>query len=116
MRQVLVDHARRRRAAKRGSGAEATTLSGRGMAASDPSGLDPEELLGLDDALDRLDAVDPRLRKVVELRFFVGLNDTEVGDVLGITRRTVQRDWTRARAWLYRELYPDARDEGSQQS
>ena len=116
MRQVLVDHARRRDAAKRGSGAEATTLSGRGIAASDPSGLDPEELLALDDALDRLDALDPRLRKVVELRFFAGLNDTEVGEVLGVTRRTVQRDWTRARAWLYGELYPEKRYESSDSS
>jgi RNA polymerase sigma factor (TIGR02999 family) len=113
MRQVLVDHARRRDAAKRGSGADATSLSGRGIAASDPTGLDPEELLALDAALDRLDALDPRLRKVVELRFFAGLNDTEVGEVLGVTRRTVQRDWTRARAWLYKALYPEARGEGS---
>ena len=113
MRQVLVDHARRRAAAKRGSRADATSWSGQGIAAHDPSGLDPEELIALDDALDRLDALDPRLRQVVELRFFVGLNDTETGDVLGVTRRTVQRDWTRARAWLYSELYREEAEESS---
>lgn len=108
MRQVLVDHARRRDAAKRGAGAAPATLTGRGLSSPDPSGLDSDELLALDDALDRLDAIDSRLRQVVELRFFGGLTDTEVGDVLGVTRRTVQRDWTRARAWLYGELYTDA--------
>jgi len=108
MRQVLVDHARRRDAAKRGAGVEPATLTGRGLASPDASGLDSDELLALDDALDRLDALDSRLRQVVELRFFGGLTDTEVGEVLGVTRRTVQRDWTRARAWLYGELYSDA--------
>jgi RNA polymerase sigma factor (TIGR02999 family) len=105
MRQVLVDHARRRDAAKRGAGAEPATLTGRQLASPDSSGLDSDELLALDAALDRLDAMDSRLRQVVELRFFGGLTDTEVGEVLGVTRRTVQRDWTRARAWLYGELY-----------
>lgn len=105
MRQVLVDHARRRSAAKRGEGIKATTLSGVVLGAGDSGRLDAEELLALDAALDRLDLLDSRLRQVVELRYFAGLNDTETGEVLGVTRRTVQRDWTRARAWLYRELY-----------
>jgi len=105
MRQVLVDHARRRDAVKRGDGVRAVTLTGQLLSARGSEGLDAEELLALDAALDRLDAMDPRLRQVVELRFFGGLNDTETGEVLGVTRRTVQRDWTRARAWLYRELY-----------
>jgi len=108
MRQVLVDHARRRDAAKRGAGVAPATLTGRRLASPDPAGLDSDELLALDAALDRLDAMDSRLRQVVELRFFGGLTDTEVGEVLGVTRRTVQRDWTRARAWLYGELYSDA--------
>jgi RNA polymerase sigma factor (TIGR02999 family) len=108
MRQVLVDHARRRDAAKRGAGAEPTTLTSGRLASPGESALDADELLALDAALDRLDALDSRLRQVVELRFFGGLTDTEVGEVLGVTRRTVQRDWTRARAWLYGELYPDA--------
>ncbi len=106
MRQVLVDHARRRDAAKRGAGVAPATLTGSGQPAAEPSGLDSDELLALDTALDRLNALDPRLRQVVELRFFGGLTDTEIGDVLGVTRRTVQRDWARARAWLYGQLYP----------
>lgn len=112
MRQVLVDHARRRDAAKRGAGVAPATLTGRRLASpGDDSELDSDELLALDAALDRLDAFDPRLRQVVELRYFGGLTDTEVGEALGVTRRTVQRDWTRARAWLYGELYSDAKDD-----
>lgn len=114
MRQVLVDHARRRGAVKRGDGVRAATLTSQLFDAGEASGIDADELLALDAALDRLDLVDPRLRRVVELRFFAGLNDTEVGEVLGVTRRTVQRDWARARAWLYRELYvggPEAEPE-----
>lgn len=106
MRQVLVDHARRRDAAKRGAGVSPVTLTGRGDPAAEAPGLDSDELIALDDALDRLDVLDARLRQVVELRFFGGLTDSEIGDVLGVTRRTVQRDWARARAWLYGELYP----------
>lgn len=103
MRQVLVDRARRRNADKRGAGARPTTLSGEELleAADGPS---PEDLLALDEALDELDRLDPRLRQVVELRFFAGLTDGEIGQALGVTRRTVQRDWTKARAWLYAEL------------
>ena len=93
MRQVLVDHARRRDAVKRGAGVEPATLTGRRLASpGDESELDSDELLALDAALDRLDEFDPRLRQVVELRYFGGLTDTEVGEVLGVTRRTVQRD------------------------
>lgn len=101
MRQVLVDHARRRQAVKRGGGAVPTTLTGKGLGAS----MELDELLDLDRALDRLEALDPRLRQVVEYRYFGGLKDAEIGELLGVTRRTVQRDWSRARAWLYRELY-----------
>ncbi len=106
MRQVLVDHARRRDAAKRGDGVSPATLTGRAIPVGDASGPEPEELLALDAALDRLDEREPRLRRVVELRYFGGLNDSEIGALLGITRRTVQRDWARARAWLHAELYP----------
>jgi len=100
MRQVLVDHARAWAAAKRGGGTAPATLNEElaGVAS------DPSELLALDQALDRLDALDPRLRQVVELRYFAGLQDDEIGEVLGVTRRTVQRDWTKARAWLHRAL------------
>jgi RNA polymerase sigma-70 factor, ECF subfamily len=103
MRQVLVDRARRRNADKRGAGARPTTLSGKGLLEAG-GGPSPEETLALDAALEKLDRVDSRLRDVVELRFFAGLTDTEIAEALGVTRRTVQRDWTKARAWLYAEL------------
>jgi RNA polymerase sigma-70 factor (ECF subfamily) len=97
MRQVLVDHARERRAAKRGPDWVSTTLTD-GVSTTH---LDPESLLALDDALDRLD---PRQRQVVECRFFAGLDDAEIAEALGVTTRTVRRDWVKARAWLNRWL------------
>jgi RNA polymerase sigma factor (TIGR02999 family) len=102
MRQVLVDHARRLAAGKRGGGWARTTLSG----APQPLDLDAEELLALDAALDRLD---PRQRQVVECRFFGGMEETEIATALGVSERTVRRDWVKARAWLYSTLYPDNR-------
>lgn len=101
MRQVLVDHARRRVAQKRGDGAIRVTLG-------DDDGANrtsPEEMLALFDALEKLGEVDARLRQVVEYRFLAGLSEEEIGEVLGLTTRTVQRDWVKARAWLYRQLY-----------
>jgi RNA polymerase sigma factor (TIGR02999 family) len=102
MRQVLVDHARRRAAAKRGAGEEPVRIT------NDQAGMEfpADELVALDDALNRLDALNPRLRSVVELRFFGGFSEEEIARQLGVTPRTVQRDWTKARAFLYRELYP----------
>jgi RNA polymerase sigma factor (TIGR02999 family) len=97
MRQVLVDHARERRAAKRGPDWVSTTLTD-GVSTTT---LDPESLLELDDALERLD---PRQRQVVECRFFAGLDDAEIAVALGVTTRTVRRDWVKARAWLNRWL------------
>jgi RNA polymerase sigma factor (TIGR02999 family) len=101
MRQVLVDHARRRVAQKRGAGAIRVTL-GDGDGASRTS---PEELLALFDALEKLGELDGRLRQVVEYRFLAGLTEEETAEALGVTTRTVQRDWVKARAWLYRQLY-----------
>ena len=101
MRQVLIDHARRRGAHKRGAGAVRVTL-GDSVGAQQTS---PEDLLALFDALERLGEVDARLRQVVEYRYFGGLTEDETADVLGITTRTVQRDWVKALAWLYRQLY-----------
>ncbi|HEX2189260.1 MAG TPA: sigma-70 family RNA polymerase sigma factor [Longimicrobiaceae bacterium] len=100
MRQVLVDHARRRGAQKRGGAWARTTLSGK------PLGLDtdPEELLALDAALEGLD---PRQRQIVEMRFFGGMTEEEVAEALGVSDRTVRREWVKARAWLYSALYPD---------
>lgn len=103
MRQVLVDRARRRQALKRGGAWERTTLGDVAGAA----GVSPEELIALDDALTRLGAQDPRLRDVVQYRYFGGLTDQEIAAALGVTERTVQRDWQRARAWLHAELSPD---------
>lgn len=101
MRQVLVDYARARGRQKRGGDWRRTTLSGRDPAVSLTFG----DLVPLDDALDRLDERNPRLRKVVEMRFFGGMTEEEVAVVLDVTPRTVQRDWAKARAWLYRELH-----------
>jgi RNA polymerase sigma factor (TIGR02999 family) len=101
MRQVLVDHARARKADKRGRGEKATNLSGH-----DPGFRIPvEEMLALDTALDRLAELDERLRQVVEYRFFGGFTNEEIAGLLGLTERTVERDWSKARAWLHRELY-----------
>ena len=97
MRQVLVDQARERRAAKRGPDWVSTTLTD-GVSTTS---LDPEALIALDDALDRLH---PRQRQVVECRFFAGLDDAEIAEALGVTTRTVRRDWVKARAWLNRWL------------
>ncbi len=98
MRQVLVDHARRRNASKRGASWDRVTLTDeRGTA-----DMAPEELLALDEALERLD---PRQRQVVECRFFGGMEETEIAQALGVSERTVRRDWVKARAWLYREIY-----------
>ena len=97
MRQVLVDQALERQAAKRGHGWKATTLSDGDWSIE----LDPATLIALDDALARLD---PRQRQVVECRFFAGLEETEIAEALGVTTRTVNRDWIKARAWLNRWL------------
>ena len=97
MRQVLVDHARERHAAKRGPAWVRTTLTD-GVSSTD---LDPATLLAIDDALERLD---PRQRQVVECRYFAGLDDEEIASALGVTARTVRRDWVKARAWLNRWL------------
>jgi RNA polymerase sigma factor (TIGR02999 family) len=100
MRQVLVDRARKRRAEKRGGDRVRTTL-GEGAVSVE---MDDVELLALDRALD---ALDPRRRQVVEMRFFAGLEEKEIADALGVSTRTVRRDWTLARAWLYRAMGGD---------
>ncbi len=103
MRQILVDHARRRLAVKRGGGVVSVTLSDAGGIQA----LPPEEVLALDEALAQLGEQSPRLREVVEYRFFAGLEETEIAALLGVTTRTVQRDWARARAWLHQALEPN---------
>ncbi len=100
MRQVLVDHARERRARKRGGDVERITLS-RIDAASPPLEID---LVALDQALGELEAADARKARVVELRYFAGFEMAEVAEILGISRATAQRDWEVARAFLHRAL------------
>jgi RNA polymerase sigma factor (TIGR02999 family) len=99
MRRVLVDHARRRQAAKRD--AATCYLSFSDEVAS--PGRDPE-LLDFDRALETLSALDPRQAKIVELRFFGGLTVEETAEVVGISPATVKREWQTARAWLAREI------------
>lgn len=99
MRQVLVDHARRAAAAKRGGGQRPLTLVDAPHLTADPV-----EILALDAALEALDA---RQRQVVECRFFAGMELEEIAEGLGVTERTVRRDWVKARAWLYDALYGD---------
>lgn len=100
MRQVLVDHARARRAEKRGGDVERVTLDDQ-LDAIDDAGLDVFEL---NDALERLAREDERCAQVVELRFFGGLTEEEVAQVLGVSRRSVQREWWVAKLWLKRAL------------
>ena len=100
MREVLVDFARRRQAAKRGGDLRRVSL-GQAEAALD---MEIGEILALDSALDQLSVVNDRLRQVVELRFFGGLGENDVADVLGVTPRTVQRDWVKAKLFLLKEL------------
>jgi RNA polymerase sigma factor (TIGR02999 family) len=101
MRQVLVDQARRLNAAKRGGGAEPISLTA-GHGAVDASVVD---VLALDEALDRLGALNERLRQVVEYLFFGGMTQQEVAELLGVSTRTVERDWLKARMFLHRELH-----------
>ena len=103
MRRILVDHARRRGAQKRGGDAIHVALEDADVAAEMPEALGvPVE--ALNDALDRLAALDERQARVVELRFFTGLSIEETAEVLAISPATIKRDWTLARAWLHREL------------
>jgi RNA polymerase sigma-70 factor, ECF subfamily len=105
MRRVLVDHARRHRAAKRGAARLPTPLESVEQLAGEDRA---EFLVLLDDALDRLATLDPRQARVVECRFFGGYTEEETADALGIGLRTAKRDWAKARSWLFQELYPDA--------
>ncbi|MGE0592581.1 MAG: sigma-70 family RNA polymerase sigma factor [Vicinamibacterales bacterium] len=103
MRRVLVDHGRAQKRVKRGGGAARLTLHDWLDAAEDRP-LDIEEALALDDALTRLAALDERQATVVEMRYFGGLSVAEVAELLGVSTRTVEGEWTHARAWLRREL------------
>ena len=97
MRRILVNHARDRAARKRGGGAQQVSLSLVGS----PSGRPEVELIALEEALERLTALDERKSRVVELKFFGGLTIEEIAEVLGVSGATVEREWAFARAWLY---------------
>ena len=104
MRRLLIDHARARGRDKRGGDWQRVTLDpGVSPVAAE---LDDASLLALDDALERLAKLDAREAQIVELRFFAGMTVEEIAAELGVSKRTVESDWTHARAWLRRELQP----------
>jgi len=100
MRHLLIDHARERLSLKRGAGAQPLPLEEASQVASPDDGF----LIEVNDALQRLAQLSPRLAQVVECRFFAGYGETETAVALGLNPRTVRRDWIKARAWLHREL------------
>ena len=103
MRRILVDHARGKHREKRGGGLHRIALD-------EEMSVSPrrdEDLVELDEALNKLAKLDPRQARIVELRFFGGLTVAEVADVLGVSKRTVENEWTMVRAWLRRELTGD---------
>jgi len=100
MRRIMVDHARERRSLKRGGGALKVTLDEAALVTETRS----DELLALDEALERLARQDARKSQIVELRYFGGLTSEETAEFLKLSQRTVEREWTMAKAWLYREL------------
>jgi RNA polymerase sigma-70 factor (ECF subfamily) len=101
MRRIVVDHARRRKALRRGGSTAFLTLD----AATEAAVAQPQvDVIALDDALQELGRLSSTQARIVELRFFAGLSGDETAEALGISRRTVTRDWGVARAWLYRRL------------
>jgi RNA polymerase sigma-70 factor (ECF subfamily) len=104
MRRILVDHARRRRARKRGDGVRPLTLDDADAAPGASTEGDAVDVLVLNDALERLAELDERQARIVELRYFAGLNIEDTAEALRISPATVKREWAVARAWLRREL------------
>jgi RNA polymerase sigma factor (TIGR02999 family) len=100
MRQILVEHARRRQAKKRGGGFRQVTLRESLVGSGDPT----IDLLALDGALEELSSLDPRMERVVVLRVFGGMNMDEIAHVLQVSRRTAYNDWDFAKRWLSSEL------------
>jgi RNA polymerase sigma factor (TIGR02999 family) len=100
MRQIVVDYARRKHAAKRGGSDRRETLGDR----PDPAAGSVSDLVAVDEALSKLEALDPRLGRLVELRYFGGLSVEETAEILETSPRTVKRDWQKARAFLYHQL------------
>lgn len=109
MRHILIDQARRRVAAKRGGGRVRVELTGVADGLGGPAGEsapEAEVLLALDEALQRLERISERQSRIVELKFFGGMTNEEVAEVLGLSLATVKRGWSVAQAWLYREIEP----------
>jgi len=100
MRRILVERARRRHSARHGGSLQRVALDEAILSANDPQ----EDLLALDEALDRLATEDEKLAEVVKLRYFAGLTLSQIAEVMGVTRRTVDRHWALGRAWLYQEM------------
>lgn len=100
MRRILVDHAEQRRAQKRGGGAKHVSLDDIDVGDEAPA----VDILALDEALTRLAERSPRQAQVVNLRFFAGLKDAEIAELLGVVEKTVRRDWATARLWLFDEM------------
>lgn len=100
MRRILVDSARKRQGAKRGSGAQKLSLDEAAAVSQEKSA----EVVAVDDALKDLAMLDPRKSRIVELRYFGGLDIAEASEILGISPTTVQREWRSAKAWLYRAI------------
>src|SRR4029453_16075195 len=105
MRQIVVDHARRRTAGKRGGTAIVGVLDEGKVLADVPT----VDVMARGEALPRLEGVEPRLSRIVDMRFFAGFSVEETALALGLSERTVKRDWQKARAFLYAELHPDTR-------
>jgi RNA polymerase sigma factor (TIGR02999 family) len=101
MRQILVDYARRYRAQRRGGGMKRVSLS----EAAPVEEKQAELVLAVHEALERLSAMNERLSRVVECRYFAGLTEEETAEALGLSARTVERDWLKAKGWLYQELH-----------
>lgn len=100
MRQILVDHARQHNTEKRGGAAQRFSIEDLDVLPAQSAA----DLLELDEALKKLEKVDERKSKVVDMRFFGGLKEAEIAEVLGVTEKTVRRDWQFAKLWLFREL------------
>ena len=100
MRRILIDNARRKLYLRHGGGAERVNLEGLDLAAS----MDDEQVVALNEALDRLTAHDAGKAQIVKLRFFAGLTNEQTAQVLGVSEPTVKRHWAYARAWLFREM------------
>jgi RNA polymerase sigma-70 factor (ECF subfamily) len=105
MRRILVDHARRRRAERRGGEWERVTLTGLEVPRNAPSLID---VLALHESLERLAVFDPQQARIVELRYFAGLTIDEAAEVVGVSEATIAREWTIAKAWLRADLAPQS--------